>query len=354
MSPPIATDGSPFAWVPDEALSRRSNASAFIRALGVASWQELVRCGDEQPERFHRALLDHFGFRFLRPYERVLDERRGPAWARWCVGGTTNVVLNVLDRWRDTPTYDKSALEWEGEDGARRELTYRELDAQVCRLAGGLRGLGLGPGDVVAIYLPNLAEAMVAMLAVPKIGGVLMPLFSGFGADALATRLSIGDAKAVITVDASLRRGNVVSAKDVVDEALVRGGKVRHVVVLKHAGTPVAWQEPRDRWWHELCEGQPEQAATEPMDAEAPYLLVFTSGTTGPPKGVVHTHIGFTAKLVLDLWLMLDCQPDDRVLWMTDMGWRARRSSWPKARPTIPTPTACGASCRSGASPTSA
>ncbi|MBI5258091.1 MAG: AMP-binding protein [Burkholderiales bacterium] len=293
----------------------------FMRVLGVERWDDLVRIGDEEPERFYRALLDHFGFRFYRPYDAVVDESRGPAWARWCVGGTTNVVLNVLDRWRDTPTWHKPALVWEGEDGSQRSFSYRELDAQVCRLAGGLRSLGLAPGDVVATYLPNLPEAMVAMLAVAKIGAVLMPLFSGFGADAVATRLAIGEAKAVITVDASLRRGKWVSAKAVVDEALAQSPGVQHVVVLRHAAKPVAWQPGRDHWWHTLCEAQPDTAPTEEMDAEAPYLLVFTSGTTGAPKGVVHSHIGFTAKLVLDLWLMLDCQPEDRVFWISDMGW---------------------------------
>ena len=117
MSPPHS---SPFAWQPNEALSQASNAAQFMRVLGVATWDEMQRCGDQQPERFHRALLDHFGFRFYRPYTAVVDESRGPAWATWCVGGTTNVVLNVLDRWRDTPTYDKTALDWEGEDGTRR------------------------------------------------------------------------------------------------------------------------------------------------------------------------------------------------------------------------------------------
>lgn len=310
-----------YAWYPNDALSQASNAVQFMRALGAERWADLVRCGDEDPERFHRALLDHVGFRFYRPYEAVLDESRGAPWARWCVGGTTNVVLNVLDRWRGTPTWDKAAIDWEGEDGSRRTLSYRELDREVCRLAGGLRSLGLTPGDVIAAYLPNLPEAMVAMLAVAKIGAVLMPLFSGFGADAVAARLLTGGAKAVITVDASLRRGKLVGAKAVVDEAAAQCPALAHVLVLRHAGTPVAWQAGRDHWWHELCAAQPDTAPTEEMDAEAPYLLVFTSGTTGKPKGVVHSHIGFTAKLALDLWLMLDCKPADRVFWMSDMGW---------------------------------
>ncbi|MDO9295065.1 AMP-binding protein [Bradyrhizobium sp.] len=312
---------SAFAWQPNAALSQASNAAAFMHVLGVDSWEAMVRCGDEDPERFHRVLLDHFGFRFYRPYSAVVDETRGPAWASWCVGGTTNVVLNVLDRWRGTPTYDKPLLDWEGEDGARRTLTYREIDREVCRLAGGLRGLGLGPGDVVAIYLPNVPEAMVAMLAVAKIGAVVMPLFSGFGADAVASRLATGGAKAIITIDASLRRGKVVNAFAVVDEAAALSPAVEHVIVLRHTGAPVDWRSGRDHWWDELCATQPDTASTQEMDAEAPYLLVFTSGTTGQPKGVVHSHIGFTAKLVLDLWLLLDCKPSDRVFWMSDMGW---------------------------------
>lgn len=315
------TNPTSYAWHPDRELAQASNATRLIAKLGLETWEDLVRCGDENPTRFHRALLDEFEFRFQRPYDAVIDESRGPAWARWCVGGTTNIVLNALDRWRATPTYDKTALDWEGEDGARRAYSYRELDREVCRLAGGLRSLGLARGDVVALYLPNLPEAMVAMLAVAKIGAILMPLFSGFGADAIARRLETGEAKALLTVDASLRRGKLVDAKAIVDEATLASTGLRHVIVLRHAGTAVQWQAGRDHWWHELCASQPDNAPTEEMDAEAPCLLVFTSGTTGSPKGVVHTHIGFAAKLMIDLWLMLDCKPQDRIFWMSDMGW---------------------------------
>lgn len=310
-----------FVWQPDPGLARVSNAAAFMRALGAGDYAALVRCGDSEPERFHDAFFKHLDFRFYRPYARVLDDSDGIAWARWCVGGTTNVVLNALDRWRGTPVYDKMAIVWEGEDGARRDLSYRELDREVCRFAGGLGALGLGRGDVVAVYMPNLPQAVVAMLAVAKIGGIVMPLFSGFGADAIATRLAIGGARALITVDGSLRRGKIVSAKAIVDEAAAQCPTLAHVVVLRHSGIEVGWQPGRDHWWHEVCAGQRDDTPTEEMDAEAPFLLVFTSGTTGKPKGVVHTHIGFAAKVLIDMWLVLDCKPEDRVLWISDMGW---------------------------------
>lgn len=309
------------AWRPDPAAFGSANAVAFMRALGVPDWDALVAFADREPERFYRGLLDAVGFRFFQPFGRALDESAGIAWPRWCTGGTTNVVLNALDRWRGTPTYDKTALEWEGEDGARRTLTYRALDAEVCRFAAGLRSLGLGRGDVVALYLPNLVEAMVASLAIPKIGAIAMPLFSGFGADAMAQRLELGGAKALVTVDASLRRGRLVGAKAVVDAALAGDTRVEHVIVLRHAGNPVDWNPSRDHWWHELVAGRPDDAPTEPMEADAPFLLMFTSGTTGRPKGVVHTHVGFPMKLVLDLWLTMDFRADDRLLWISDMGW---------------------------------
>ena len=309
------------AWVPDPVTVARANLTAFMRALGVESYEALLRRADEEPVWFYSGLLRYLDYRFYRPCEQVLDASRGAPWVRWCVGGTTNVVLNALDRWRDTPTYEKSALVWEGEDGARRHYSYRDLDREVCRFAGALRSLGLGREDVIAIYMPNVPEAAIAMLAGAKIGAIVMPLFSGFGADAMLARLELGRAKALVTVDGSSRRGKLVDAKAIVDEAVRQAPWLECVIVLRQKGNPIEWTNGRDHWWHELCASQPGQAPTEEMDADAPYLLVFTSGTTGKPKGVVHGHTGFPVKIVMDLALCMDFKAEDRLLWMSDMGW---------------------------------
>jgi acetyl-CoA synthetase len=248
----------------------------------------------------------------------------GLPFAHWCVGGQTNVVLNCLDRRRGSASYAKPALVWEGEDGAQSTWTFADLDRRTCELAWGLRGLGLGRGDVVGMYMPNLPHAAVAMLAVAKIGAIVLPMFSGFGADAIAQRLNDGQAKALITVDGSLRRAKAVGAKSVVDEALAFCPGVQHVVVLSHLATQLEWKQGRDHWWHELTAGAPDDVAavpTESMPADDPFLLMFTSGTSGKPKGVVHSHCGFPVKTALDLSICMDLKPDDRFLWMSDMGW---------------------------------
>ena len=313
--------GAEIAWRPDPARVAASNLAAFMRALGVATYEELLERADREPDWFFNGLLKHIEYRFYQPYERVLDDSRGVPWRRWCVGGTTNVALNALDRWRGTPTWDKPALVWEGEDGAKAEYTYRDLDAAVCRTAGAFRSLGLGRGDVIALYMPNVPEAMITLLATSKIGAIAMPLFSGFGADAMLARLQLGRAKALVTVDGTLRRGKAVDAKSIADEALAQAPHVESVLVLRRAGNPVAMKAGRDHWWHEIVPRQPDSAPTEQMPSDAPFLLVFTSGTTGRPKGVVHGHAGFPAKLVLDLSLLMDFKADDRMLWMSDMGW---------------------------------
>jgi acetyl-CoA synthetase len=313
--------GAEIAWRPDAATSAATNLVAFMRSLGVASYEQLLERADREPEWFFAGLLKHIDYRFYQPYEQILDDSRGAPWRRWCIGGTTNVVLNALDRWRGTPTWDKPALVWEGEDGAKAEYTYGDLDAAVCRTAGALRSLGLGRGDVIALYMPNVPEAMIALLATTKVGAIAMPLFSGFGAEAMLARLQLGRAKALVTVDGTLRRGKPVDAKVIVDEALAQAPHVESVIVLRRAGNPVAMKPGRDHWWHEIVPRQPDSAPTEQMASDAPFLLVFTSGTTGRPKGVVHGHAGFPAKLVMDLSLLMDFKASDRMLWMSDMGW---------------------------------
>ena len=311
-------------WRPDAATLEAANLTRFMRALGVDSFESLNRRADADPAWFNEGLIRFLDYRFERPYEQVLDLSDGLPFARWCVGGRTNVVLNCLDRWRGTPRSDALALVWEGEDGVTSQWRFADLDRETCRLAWGLRSLGLGRGDVIGMYLPNLPQAAVAMLAAAKIGAIVLPMFSGFGTEAVVQRLNDGRAKAVITVDGSLRRGRPVGAKAVVDAALEHCPQVRHVVVLQHLATAHGWQAGRDYWWDELCAGAPSEVdavPTEAMPADDPFLLVFTSGTSGKPKGVVHTHCGFPVKTALDLALCMDLKPEDRFLWMSDMGW---------------------------------
>ncbi len=311
-------------WRPDADTVKGANLTRFMRALEVENFESLNERASADLAWFHDALIRFLDYRFERPYERVLELGDGLPFARWCVGGVTNVVLNCIDRRRGTARYDQPVLVWEGEDGAQSSWTFADLDRETSRLAWGLRQLGLGRGDVVGMYLPNLPHAAAAMLAVAKIGAVVLPMFSGFGADAIAQRLSDGRAKAVFTVDGSLRRGKPVGAKAVVDEALAHCPGVRHVVVLSHLATGHDWVEGRDHWWHELAAGAPEDftaVATEPMPADDPLMLMFTSGTSGRPKGVVHSHCGFPVKTALDLSICMDLKAEDRFLWMSDMGW---------------------------------
>lgn len=308
-----------YVWQPTEEFRAAANWTSFLRAVDLPSYDALTAKASADPEWFWNALIRHLGFRFYRPYERVLDLSEGIEFPRWCVGGTTNLVLNCLDKHGDAAS--RPAIVWEGEDGEIRSWTYAELNAETCRLAAGLAGLGLAAGDMVGIYMPMLPETAAAFFAVAKLGCIAMPLFSGFGAGAVATRLADGEAKAVITVDGSPRRGKPVAMKPVIDEAAASVPTLRHIVVLRRAGMDVPMQSGRDVFWDDLVAGRPTEMPTVEVEAEHPLMLVYTSGTTGRPKGTVHTHCGFGIKTAQDFELGFDLKASDRVLWMSDMGW---------------------------------
>lgn len=312
---------SQIVWKPTDEQRANARMTKFLSHCNRPDYPALVRWADSEPEAFNAALLQFIDYRFYKPYERVMVASDGGAHVKWCQGGTTNVVLNCLDRWLDGPTRDKIALEWEGEGGRETTYSYTDLARETSRLASGLRRLGLGKGDVVGIYLPNVSEAVIALLAVAKIGGIVLPMFSGFGADAIAVRLNDGGAKAVITVDGTPRRGRTVDAKGIVDEAVKSARSVEHVIVCRHMGNAIGWEHGRDHWWDDITNGMPVDASTEEMPADAPFLLIYTSGTTGKPKGVVHSHCGFPVKTALDLGICMDFRAEDRILWMSDMGW---------------------------------
>jgi acetyl-CoA synthetase len=312
-----------FIWQASREVLNATTLSAFLRAHNLPDFDALLVRADAEPHWFWNALLRFFDVRFYRPYSRVLDTSAGIAWAKWCVDGETNLVLNCLDRHRDTPTWQRSAIVWEGEDGAQRRWTYAELDAETARLAGALRALGLGRGDVIALYMPMLPEIAAAYFAIAKIGAIVMPLFSGFGPQPILDRLIDSDAKAVITVDSGWRRGKRVAMKAVLDDAATQTPSLQHIVVLRHAGGEPPMQQGRDVWWSDIVAAQPAAAPTEIMPADAPVMLMYTSGTTGRAKGTVHTHCGVIGKNLLDVGLCLDLKADDRLMWMSDMGWAA-------------------------------
>ena len=310
-----------YAWQPTPEQIAQTRLMAFMKENGIADYDTLLERSNADPAWFWDTLLKRTEIQAFEPYTQVLDLSRGKPWARWCVGGTTNVVLNCLDRYVGTPVMEQEAVVWEGEDGAIRRWTYARLNDTVSQLAEGLRSLGLGKGDMIGLYVPMLPESVAAFHAIAKIGGIVMPLFSGFGANALAVRMNDAGCKAVITVDGTLRRGQAVNLKQVLDQAAGDVPTLEHVIVIRNRDMPVTMQPGRDHWAHDLMEGKPTTSRTEPMQDDEPLMVVFTSGTTGKAKGTVHSHWGFMGVIARDLGMIMEFSPGDRLLWISDMGW---------------------------------
>ncbi len=285
--------------------------------LSRAEYEARLRQAQQDLEGFWSDVANELDW-FAR-WEKVLEWK--PPFAKWFVGAKTNLAHNCIDRHLKTWRRNKAAIIWEGEPGETRVLTYHDLHREVCRFANMLRFLGVGRGDRVGIYLPMVPEAAIAMLACARIGAVHSVVFGGFSADALRSRLADAEAKVLVTADGGYRRGAIVPLKANADEALRDAPSVEHVIVLRRTGETVAMKGGRDRWWHELAEKVSDECPAEPLDAEHPLFILYTSGTTGKPKGVVHTtggymvHTYITAKWVFDL-------KDDDTYWCTaDVGW---------------------------------
>ena len=313
--------GGEIVWRPGTEWIERSNLRRFMGAHGIASLDELQRRSTSDIAWFWDAVMRDLAIQFHEPYSEMVDLSRGLAWPRWCVGGGMNIVHNCLDKYAGTPTDERTALRWEGEEGAVRTLTYAALRREVNQAANALRSLGLGKGDVIGVFMPMTPECVVAMLAIIKVGAIFLPLFSGYGAQAVATRLTDAGAKALVTADGMTRRGKLVAMKPVADCAAAQVATLRHLIVLKRTGCDVPWNPSRDHWWHELIVRQPQDSETERTSAEDVLMLIYTSGTTGKPKGAVHTHCGFPIKAAQDVSHGLDLHTDETLFWVTDMGW---------------------------------
>ena len=314
--------GQAIVWQPNPDWIAASNLRAFMDRHVIVSYDDLHARARADIAWFWDAAIADLGIEFYAPYTQVLDLSGGVEFPRWCVGGKLNIIHNCLDKWQATPTREHIALRWEGEGGIVRTFTYAELYAEVNRCANALRSLGLGKGDAVGLYMPMIPELAIAFLAIIKIGGIILPLFSGYGHGAIVARLADAGAKAVVTADGLFRRGAVAAMKPTVDAACEDVATIEHVIVVNRTGlTDTPWTPGRDRWWHDLIPNQPAEAMTEITDAEDVLMLIYTSGTTGKPKGAVHTHCGFPIKAAQDMRHSMDLKPEDTIFWFTDMGW---------------------------------
>ena len=313
---------SEFIWSPSPEDVESANMTRLARRLGVERYRDLHRISVEEPERFWPAVIDDLGLEFSEPWEQVVDTSRGNEWATWFTGGKLNLAWNCVHRWAAGELAEQEAAVWQGEDGSRLALTWRELSEEVFRLAEGLASIGIGEGDAVGIFLPMSPQVAIASHACAHLGAVQVPIFSGFAPPAIAARLADAKAKALITADGSLRRGQMVPMKEIADEALRSAPTVTHTVVWRRlALDDVPMTLGRDRFWDELVENTSGDLTPRQVDSEHPYLLAYTSGTTGKPKGALHVHGGFLVSIAREVAYQTNVKPGDCIHFATDMGW---------------------------------
>ena len=307
-------------WRPTADVVGRANVSRLMRRHGIVEYRELVRRSCADPGWYWTAAVEDLGLAFRTPWQQVLDESRGAEWATWFRGATLNVADACVHRHaRERPA--AAAAIFRGEDGTRRELSFAELSAEVTRLAEALAGAGVNAGDRVGLFLPMSPEVAIASHACAHLGAVQVPVFSGFGPAAIGERLAHAGVKAVVCADGTLRRGNRVAMKEALDEALRSAPCVEHVVVWRRLGGSCPMTPGRDVFWDEAVASSSGRLQPTWVESEHPYLIAYTSGTTGKPKGAVHVQGGFLVKIVSEVAYHANAGTDDRILFATDMGW---------------------------------
>jgi acetyl-CoA synthetase len=308
-------------WHPPESLVEASNVKRFMEKHGIEDYGSLISRSIADIEWFWAAAEEELGVEWFKPYETVLDTSLGIEWAKWFRGGLMNVAHNALDRHAESDRKDNIAFIWEGEDGSVERLTYGELQREANRLANALDALGVKEGDPVALVLPMIPETVVSLYGILKTGAAVVPIFSGLGATAIATRLERSGAKVLITADGTSRRGRVVGIKVDIDAAAEGAPALEKVIVIRRKGIDVPWKEGRDVSWEDALEGQSEKYETRAVDPEHPALFLYTSGTTGRPKGAIISHAGALLQSSKEIHFNMDFKPGDTLMWISDIGW---------------------------------
>jgi acetyl-CoA synthetase len=304
-----------YAWRPPASAITDTNVGRFMTAHGFDDFAELRRRSIDEPEWFWDAVVTHLGIPFDTPYDQVLDVSRGIPWATWFVGGRLNLSTVCVDRHADA-TPAQVAVVWEGEDGEVRSWTRSELRAQTDAAARALAASGVGVGDAVGLFMPMVPETVAALMAVAKLGAVFLPIFSGYGGEAIATRLADAGAVALVTADGFFRRGQRVPMLDTARKAAAQAGSVTTLMVVRRFGD-VALADGEVAWPAPAAEPLPARS----VDSEHTLFIAYTSGTTGRPKGSVHVHGGFTVKVAEEAAFQLDVGAGDTLFWFSDIGW---------------------------------
>ncbi|MGH2363918.1 MAG: acetate--CoA ligase [Chloroflexota bacterium] len=303
-------------FTPSAGIVEQANVTAYARSKGFGSYEELYAWTIEHPEDFWADMASRL--EWSKPWSRVLDWNR--PFAKWFVGAECNIVHNALDRHMGTPVEHKVAYYWEGEGGVSKTVTYRQLFDMVNRFASALKKMGIKKGDLVAVYMPPIIEEVVAMLALARIGAAHTVVFSGFSAEALRSRVDDAQAVAVITADGYFRRGRAVATKAVVDDA-ISGSTVKHVIVAKRSGAAAPMTPGRDQWFDDVMATGDATCPCEPMDSEDLLYTLYTSGTTGKPKAIVHVHGGYMVGTYATSHFIFDLKPNDVYWCAADPGW---------------------------------
>ncbi len=307
-------------WKPTRQYVDNSNMKRLMRKHGIQTHDELIKRSIDDIEWFWDAASKDLSIEWFRPYEKILDTSRGIEWARWFLGGKLNIAHMCIDRNAIMRT-DRTAIIWQGEDGQVRKLSYGNLGEEVNRFANALKNMGVRKGDAIGLYMPMSPQVPISMFGAFKLGAICVPIFSGFGASAVASRLNDVQAKILVTADGTLRKGKNLRVKREADIAVDLVKSIEHVVVCKRLGVEVPWSGGRDIWWDDLVRKQSRECPTEQLDSEDVSLVLYSSGTTGKPKGCVHTHAGPLLECTKDVAYHFDTKDNDVFFWVTDIGW---------------------------------
>ena len=321
-------ENQPIAWIPSEEIKERAQLTRFMKQIGVSTFDELYQFSIGDVEKFTAEVLHFLDIKFNPPYQKLLDLPDGVEFPHWCVGAGFNVVSHCLDRWQTDEMKDQPAIIWEGEEGETQTLSYEELIHQVKDCAAGLRANGFGKGDAIGIHLPMIPETVISLLAIARIGAIAVPVFSGYGIEAIASRMNAVGAKALITCDGFPRRGKNVRTFEIAEQAASSCPTIEKIIVVNRldlADKPINKNPKVLTWYNLMTQGVQHvnlfRSSITKTTAEDPLIILYTSGTTGKPKGIAHTHCSFPIKAAQDMAFGTDVGRGTRISWITDIGW---------------------------------